>query len=153
MGEHLSVESFVGGVLIGAIVVGLIAYLIWGQGRNATKVQLLAAQANEAATLITAAQDREQDRAEYERELAATLRAAAQSREQDRAEYERELAATRTAAAQKRAEYERELTTTRRGLFNRAGGHVASALRSFALQMVAWLERWIEQHQPRAPVD
>src|SRR5512133_3205079 len=49
MVEHVSPEGFLGGVLFGALVVWLAAYLIWGKGRNATKVQLLAAQANEAA--------------------------------------------------------------------------------------------------------
>ena len=76
MVEHVSPDGFLGGVLFGAVVAWLAAYLIWGKGRNATKVQLLAAQANEAAaqaseraTLIEAAQDREQGRAEYERKL------------------------------------------------------------------------------------
>ena len=122
MVEHVSPEGFLGGVLFGALVVWLAAYLIWGKGRNATKVQLLAAQANEAAaqaseraTLIEAAQDR----AEYERKLAATRTAADKDREQDRAEYEKELAATRTAAdkdrEQDRAEYEKGLSTAREG--------------------------------------
>jgi flagellar biosynthesis GTPase FlhF len=124
MVEHVSPEGFLGGVLFGALVVWLAAYLIWGKGRNATKVQLLAAQANEAAaqaseraTLMEAAQDRAQDRAEYERKLAATRTAAEKDREQDRAEYEKELAATRTAAEkdreQDRAEYEKELAAIR----------------------------------------
>jgi flagellar biosynthesis GTPase FlhF len=120
MVEHVSPDGFLGGVLFGALVAWLAAYLIWGKGRNATKVQLLAAQANEAAaqaseraTLIEAAQDRAQDRAEYERKLAATRTAAEKDREQDRAEYEKELAATRTAAEKDRAEYERKLAATR----------------------------------------
>jgi hypothetical protein len=85
--------------------------LIWGKGRNATKVQLLAAQANEAAaqaseraTLIEAAQDRAQDRAEYERKLAATRTAAEKDREQDRAEYEKGLATAREGYHRARAE-------------------------------------------------
>jgi len=120
MVEHVSPDGFLGGVLFGALGASLAAYLIWGKGRNATKVQLLAAQANEAAaqaseraTLIEAAQDR----AEYERKLAATRTAAEKDRDQDRAEYEKELAATRTAAEkdrdQDRAEYEKELAATR----------------------------------------
>ena len=149
MGAHLSVEAFFGGVLIGAIVAGsvagLVAYWRWGKERTAATVQLQVAQANEAATLIAA----EQDHAEYERELAATRTAAAQ----DHAKYESELAATRTAAAQDHAEYERELSTARRGSVTRARGQIASALRSIALQTVAWLERWIDHHQPSAPVD
>ena len=126
MVEHLSLESFMGGVLLGGIVTGIITYLAWGQGRIATNVQLLAAQANEAAaqtseaaTLIEAKQDREYDRAKYEEELAATRTAAARDREQDRAKYEEELAATRMAAArdreQDRAKYEEELSTAREG--------------------------------------
>jgi flagellar biosynthesis GTPase FlhF len=105
MVEHVSPEGFLGGLIFGALLACLAAYLIWGKGRTATKVQLLAAQANEAAaqaseraTLIEAAQDREQARAECERKLAATRTAAEKEREQDRAEYEKELAATRTAA-------------------------------------------------------
>jgi flagellar biosynthesis GTPase FlhF len=124
MVEHVSPEGFLGGLIFGALLACLAAYLIWGKGRTATKVQLLAAQANEAAaqaseraTLIEAAQDREQDRAECERKLAATRTAAEKEREQDRAEYEKELAATRTAAEkereQDRAEYEKELAATR----------------------------------------
>ena len=126
MVEHVSPDGFLGGALFGALVTSLAAYLIWGKGRNATKVQLLAAQANEAAalaseraTLIEAAQDRAQDRAEYERKLAATRTAAEKDREQDRAEYEKELAATRTAAEkdreQDRADYEEGLATAREG--------------------------------------
>jgi len=122
MVEHVSPDGFLGGVLFGAVVAWLAAYLIWGKGRNATRVQLLAAQANEAAaqaseqaTLIEAAQDR----AEYERKLAATRTAAEKDREQDRAEYEKELAATRTAAEkdreQDRADYEEGLATAREG--------------------------------------
>src|SRR4029077_8728089 len=116
MVEHVSPDGFLGGVLFGAVVAWLAAYLIWGKGRNATKLQLLAAQANEAAaqaseraTLIEAAQDR----AEYERRLAATRTAAEKDREQDRAEYEKEFAAARTAAEKDRAEYEKELAATR----------------------------------------
>ena len=93
MVEHVSPDGFLGGVLFGALGASLAAYLIWGKGRNATKVQLLAAQANEAAaqaseraTLIEAAQDR----AEYERKLAATRTAAEKDRDQDRAEYEKD---------------------------------------------------------------
>ena len=153
MAEHLSVESFMGGVLLGAmvagLVVGLVAYWKWGRESDARKVQLLAAQANEAATLIAAAQEREQDRAEYERGLAATQAVAAQNREQDRAKYEKELAATRTAAAQDRADYENELSTARRGLFD----HIASTLRSIASQTVAWLGRWTKRSQPSTPAD
>ena len=102
MGEHLSPESFMGGVLIAAIVTGSIvywhAYLMWGKGRNATKVQLQAAQANEAAAQASEAMTRTaaaQDRAEYERKLAATRKAAENDREQDRAEYEKELTTAR----------------------------------------------------------
>src|SRR6476646_6986787 len=122
MVEHVSPDGFLGGVLFGAVVAWLAAYLIWGKGRNATRVQLLAAQANEAAaqaseqaTLFEAAQDR----AEYERKLAATRTAAEKDREQDRAEYEKELAATRTAAEkdreQDRADHEEGLATAREG--------------------------------------
>ena len=107
MVEHVSPEGFLGGVLFGALVVWLAAYLIWVKGRNATKVQLLAAQANEAAaqaseraTLIEAAQDR----AEYERKLAATRTAAEKDREQDRAEYEKGLATAREGYHRARAE-------------------------------------------------
>ena len=102
MGEHLSPESFMGGVLIAAIVTGSIvywhAYLMWGKGRNATKVQLQAAQANEAAAQASEAMTRTaaaQDRAEYERKLAATRKAAENDREQDRAAYEKELTTAR----------------------------------------------------------
>ena len=120
MVEHVSPDGFLGGVLFGALGASLAAYLIWGKGRNATKVQLLAAQANEAAaqaseraTLIEAAQDR----AEYERKLAATRTAAEKDRDQDRAEYEKELAETRTAAEkdreQDRVDYEEGLATAR----------------------------------------
>jgi hypothetical protein len=111
MVEHVSPDGFLGGVLFGALVAWLAAYLIWGKGRNATKVQLLAAQANEAAaqaseraTLIEAAQDRAQDRAEYERKLAATRTAAEKDREQDRAEYEKGLATAREGYHRARAE-------------------------------------------------
>jgi hypothetical protein len=111
MVEHVSPEGFLGGVLFGALVVWLAAYLIWGKGRNATKVQLLAAQANEAAaqaseraTLIEAAQDRAQDRAEYEKELAATRTAAEKDRDQDRAEYEKGLSTAREGYHRARAE-------------------------------------------------
>jgi hypothetical protein len=111
MVEHVSPEGFLGGVLFGALVVWLAAYLIWGKGRNATKVQLLAAQANEAAaqaseraTLIEAAQDRAQDRAEYERKLAATRTAAEKDRDQDRAEYEKGLSTAREGYHRARAE-------------------------------------------------
>jgi len=111
MVEHVSPEGFLGGVLFGALLAWIAAYLIWGKGRNATKVQLLAAQANEAAaqaseraTLIEAAQDRAQDRAEYERKLAATRTAAEKDREQDRAEYEKGLATAREGYHRARAE-------------------------------------------------
>jgi hypothetical protein len=111
MVEHVSPDGFLGGVLFGAVVAWLAAYLIWGKGRNATKVQLLAAQANEAAaqaseraTLIEAAQDREQGRAEYERKLAATRTAAEKDREQDRADYEEGLATAREGYHRARAE-------------------------------------------------
>ena len=111
MVEHVSPEGFLGGVLFGALVVWLAAYLIWGKGRNATKVQLLAAQANEAAaqaseraTLIEAAQDRAQDRAEYERKIAATRTAAEKDRDQDRAEYEKGLSTAREGYHRARAE-------------------------------------------------
>jgi hypothetical protein len=123
MVEHVSPEGFLGGVLFGVLVAWLAAYLIWGKGRNATKVQLLAAQANEAAaqaseqaTLIEAAQDR----ADYERKLAATRAAAEKDREQDRAEHEKELAATGAAAEKDRAEYEKGLATAREGSYHRA---------------------------------
>jgi flagellar biosynthesis GTPase FlhF len=127
MVEHVSPEGFLGGVLFGVLVAWLAAYLIWGKGRNATKVQLLAAQANEAAaqaseqaTLIEAAQDRAQDRADYERKLAATRAAAEKDREQDRAEHEKELAAIRAAAEKDRAEYEKGLATACEGGYHRA---------------------------------
>jgi hypothetical protein len=173
MVEHVSPEGFLGGVLFGALVVWLAAYLIWGKGRNATKVQLLAAQANEAAaqaseraTLIEAAQDRAQDRAEYEKELAATRTAAEQDREQDRAEYEKELAATRTAAEkdrdQDRAEYEKGLSTAREGYYR---ARAEATWRSLGVGRTDWHDSlpsltdgrlartWIEQNQPTAPVD
>jgi len=116
--------------------------LIWGKGRNATKVQLLAAQANEAAaqaseraTLIEAAQDR----AEYERKLAATRTAAEKDREQDRAEYEKELAATRTAAEkdreQDRVDYEEGLATAREG-YHRA--RAEATWRSLSVGRTDW---------------
>jgi len=116
--------------------------LIWGKGRNATKVQLLAAQANEAAaqaseraTLIEAAQDR----AEYERRLAATRTAAEKDREQDRAEYEKELAATRTAAEkdreQDRVDYEEGLATAREG-YHRA--RAEATWRSLSVGRTDW---------------
>ena len=111
MVEHVSPDGFLGGVLFGALGASLAAYLIWGKGRNATKVQLLAAQANEAAaqaseraTLIEAAQDRAQDRAEYERKLAATRTAAEKDREQDRVDYEEGLATAREGYHRARAE-------------------------------------------------
>ena len=111
MVEHVSPDGFLGGALFGALVTSLAAYLIWGKGRNATKVQLLAAQANEAAaqaseraTLIEAAQDRAQDRAEYERKLAATRTAAEKDREQDRVDYEEGLATAREGYHRARAE-------------------------------------------------
>src|SRR6185436_4295601 len=107
MVEHVSPDGFLGGVLFGALGASLAAYLIWGKGRNATKVQLLAAQANEAAaqaseraTLIEAAQDR----AEYERKLAATRTAAEKDREQDRVDYEEGLATAREGYHRARAE-------------------------------------------------
>ena len=107
MVEHVSPDGFLGGALFGALVTSLAAYLIWGKGRNATKVQLLAAQANEAAaqaseraTLIEAAQDR----AEYERKLAATRTAAEKDREQDRVDYEEGLATAREGYHRARAE-------------------------------------------------
>src|SRR5262249_47171416 len=91
MGEHVSREGFLGGVLIAAIVTGLIAYWIaysmWGKERDATKVKLQEADVTLASMVITAAQER--------------------------AELERELAAVRTAAAQERANRERELSTAR----------------------------------------
>ena len=107
MVEHVSPDGFLGGALFGALVTSLAAYLIWGKGRNATKVQLLAAQANEAAaqaseraTLIEAAQDR----AEYKKELAATRTAAEKDREQDRVDYEEGLATAREGYHRARAE-------------------------------------------------
>jgi hypothetical protein len=146
MVEHVSPDGFLGGVLFGAVVAWLAAYLIWGKGRNATKVQLLAAQANEAAaqaseraTLIEAAQDREQGRAEYERKLAATRTAAEKDREQGRAEYERKLAATRTAAEkdreQDRADYEEGLATAREG-YHRA--RAEATWRSLSVGRTDW---------------
>ena len=146
MVEHVSPDGFLGGVLFGAVVAWLAAYLIWGKGRNATKVQLLAAQANEAAaqaseraTLIEAAQDRAQDRAEYERKLAATRTAAEKDREQDRAEYEKELAATRTAAEkdreQDRVDYEEGLATAREG-YHRA--RAEATWRSLSVGRTDW---------------
>jgi len=142
MVEHVSPDGFLGGVLFGALGASLAAYLIWGKGRNATKVQLLAAQANEAAaqaseraTLIEAAQDR----AEYERKLAATRTAAEQDREQDRAEYEKELAATRTAAEkdreQDRVDYEEGLATAREG-YHRA--RAEATWRSLSVGRTDW---------------
>ena len=146
MVEHVSPDGFLGGALFGALVTSLAAYLIWGKGRNATKVQLLAAQANEAAaqaseraTLIEAAQDRAQDRAEYERKLAATRTAAEKDRDQDRAEYEKELAATRTAAEkdreQDRADYEEGLATAREG-YHRA--RAEATWRSLSVGRTDW---------------
>ena len=146
MVEHVSPDGFLGGALFGALVTSLAAYLIWGKGRNATKVQLLAAQANEAAaqaseraTLIEAAQDRAQDRAEYERKLAATRTAAEKDREQDRAEYEKELAATRTAAEkdreQDRVDYEEGLATAREG-YHRA--RAEATWRSLSVGRTDW---------------
>jgi hypothetical protein len=148
MVAHVSPEGFLGGVLFGALVAWLAAYLIWGKGRNATRVQLLAAQANEAAaqaseraTLIDAAQDRAQDRAEYERKLAATRTAAEKDREQDRTEYEKELAATRTAAEkdrdQDRAEYEKGLATAREG-YHRA--RAEATWRSLSVGRTDWYD-------------
>jgi flagellar biosynthesis/type III secretory pathway protein FliH len=142
MVEHVSPDGFLGGALFGALVTSLAAYLIWGKGRNATKVQLLAAQANEAAaqaseraTLIEAAQDR----AEYERKLAATRTAAEKDREQDRAEYEKELAATRTAAEkdreQDRVDYEEGLATAREG-YHRA--RAEATWRSLSVGRTDW---------------
>ena len=142
MVEHVSPDGFLGGVLFGAVVAWLAGYLIWGKGRNASKVQLLAAQANEAAaqaseraTLIEAAQDR----AEYERKLAATRTAAEKDREQDRAEYEKELAATRTAAEkdreQDRADYEEGLATAREG-YHRA--RAEATWRSLSVGRTDW---------------
>ena len=142
MVEHVSPDGFLGGVLFGALGASLAAYLIWGKGRNATKVQLLAAQANEAAalaseraTLIEAAQDR----AEYERKLAATRKAAEEDREQDRAEYEKELAATRTAAEkdreQDRVDYEEGLATAREG-YHRA--RAEATWRSLSVGRTDW---------------
>ena len=146
MVEHVSPDGFLGGVLFGALGASLAAYLIWGKGRNATKVQLLAAQANEAAaqaseraTLIEAAQDRAQDRAEYERKLAATRTAAEKDRDQDRAEYEKELAATRTAAEkdreQDRVDYEEGLATAREG-YHRA--RAEATWRSLSVGRTDW---------------
>src|SRR5215470_929822 len=84
MGQHLSPESFLGGVLIGAmvagVIAGLIAYRKWGMGRNAVEVQLQAAQANETAALIAA----DQDRAEYERELSTAREGYHRAREDSR---------------------------------------------------------------------
>jgi len=142
MVEHVSPDGFLGGVLFGALGASLAAYLIWGKGRNATKVQLLAAQANEAAaqaseraTLIEAAQDR----AEYERKLAATRTAAEKDREQDRAEYEKELAATRTEAEkdreQDRVDYEEGLATAREG-YHRA--RAEATWRSLSVGRTDW---------------
>jgi len=142
MVEHVSPDGFLGGALFGALVTSLAAYLIWGKGRNATKVQLLAAQANEAAaqaseraTLIEAAQDR----AEYERKLAATRTAAEKDRDQDRAEYEKELAATRTAAEkdreQDRVDYEEGLATAREG-YHRA--RAEATWRSLSVGRTDW---------------
>jgi hypothetical protein len=142
MVEHVSPDGFLGGVLFGALGASLAAYLIWGKGRNATKVQLLAAQANEAAaqaseraTLIEAAQDR----AEYERKLAATRTAAEKDRDQDRAEYEKELAATRTAAEkdreQDRVDYEEGLATAREG-YHRA--RAEATWRSLSVGRTDW---------------
>jgi len=142
MVEHVSPDGFLGGVLFGALGASLAAYLIWGKGRNATKVQLLAAQANEAAaqaseraTLIEAAQDR----AEYERKLAATRTAAEKDRDQDRAEYEKELAATRTAAEkereQDRVDYEERLATAREG-YHRA--RAEATWRSLSVGRTDW---------------
>ena len=142
MVEHVSPDGFLGGVLFGALGASLAAYLIWGKGRNATKVQLLAAQANEAAaqaseraTLIEAAQDR----AEYERKLAATRTAAEKDRDQDRAEYEKELAATRTAAEkdreQDRVDYEKGLATAREG-YHRA--RAEATWRSLSVGRTDW---------------
>jgi uncharacterized membrane protein YccC len=37
MVEHVSPEGFLGGVLFGALLAWIAAYLIWGKGRNATK--------------------------------------------------------------------------------------------------------------------
>jgi flagellar biosynthesis GTPase FlhF len=142
MVEHVSPEGFLGGLIFGALLACLAAYLIWGKGRTATKVQLLAAQANEAAaqaseraTLIEAAHDREQARAEYERKLAATRTAAEKEREQDRAEYEKELAATRTAAEKDRAEYEKGLATAREG-YHRA--RAEATWRSLSVGRTDW---------------
>ena len=142
MVEHVSPDGFLGGVLFGALGASLAAYLMWGKGRNATKVQLLAAQANEAAaqaseraTLIEAAQDR----AEYERKLAATRTAAEKDRDQDRAEYEKELAATRTAAEkdreQDRVDYEEGLATAREG-YHRA--RAEATWRSLSVGRTDW---------------
>ena len=142
MVEHVSPDGFLGGALFGALVTSLAAYLIWGKGRNATKVQLLAAQANEAAalaseraTLIEAAQDR----AEYERKLAATRTAAEKDRDQDRAEYEKQLAATRTAAEkdreQDRVDYEEGLATAREG-YHRA--RAEATWRSLSVGRTDW---------------
>jgi flagellar biosynthesis/type III secretory pathway protein FliH len=146
MVEHVSPDGFLGGALFGALVTSLAAYLIWGKGRNATKVQLLAAQvaaqaneaaaqASEQATLIEAAQDR----AEYERKLAATRTAADKDREQDRAEYEKELAATRTAAEkdreQDRVDYEEGLATAREG-YHRA--RAEATWRSLSVGRTDW---------------
>ena len=142
MVEHVSPDGFLGGALFGALVTSLAAYLMWGKGRNATKVQLLAAQANEAAaqaseraTLIEAAQDR----AEYERKLAATRTAAEKDRDQDRAEYEKELAATRTAAEkdreQDRVDYEEGLATAREG-YHRA--RAEATWRSLSVGRTDW---------------
>jgi hypothetical protein len=93
--------------------VGIRTYWIWGKGRNAIEVQLLAARANEAMTRTAAAQDR----ANHDKELAAKLTAAAKDREQDRANHDKELAAKLTAAAkdreQDRANHDKQLSTVR----------------------------------------
>jgi hypothetical protein len=115
-------------VAVTGLIVGLIAYWRWGR-INATIVQLQAAQANEAAVLIAA----EQDRAEYERELAVT-----------RAEYERKLAATRMAGEQDReqdrANYEKELSTAFE-YYRQARG--ASDMRFAVTRLVGQLEQFI----------
>jgi len=127
MVEHVSPDGFLGGALFGALVTSLAAYLIW------------AALASERATLIEAAQDRAQDRAEYERKLAATRTAAEKDREQDRAEYEKELAATRTAAEkdreQDRVDYEEGLATAREG-YHRA--RAEATWRSLSVGRTDW---------------
>ena len=146
MAEHVSLEGFWGGFLLGGLVVGFSVgfrtYWIWGKGRNAIEAALRAARTNEAAAQANeaaTAQDRLMDRAEYERKLAATQKAAQNDREQDRADYESELAATRTAAEkdreQDRAKYEKELSTALES-YDRA--HAEATWRSLSVSRTDW---------------